>query len=67
MNVALLLQFVTPTPAVVTTLVPMFVLANPVLLEMEKLAAVRNRCLLFLVVTVRLLPFGLNIVYFNLC
>ena len=43
MNVALLLQFVTPKPAVVTTLAPMFVLANPVLMEMEKLAAVRNR------------------------
>ena len=51
MNVALLLQFVTPKPAVVTTLVPMFVRANPVLLEMEKLAAVRNGRVLLLVVT----------------
>ena len=51
MNVALLLHFVTPTPTVLTISVPMFVRAKPVLLEMEKLAAVRNGRVLLLVVT----------------
>ena len=49
MNVAFLLHFVTPKPIVLTRSVPMFVRANPVLLEMEKLAAVRNGRVLLLV------------------
>ena len=51
MNVAFLLLFVTPKPTVLTRSVPMFVRANPVLLEMEKLAAVRNGRVPLLVVT----------------
>ena len=51
MNVAFLLHSVTPKPIVLTRSVPLFVRANPVLLEMEKLAAVRNGRVLLLVVT----------------
>ena len=61
MNVALLLQFVTPKPIVLTISVPMFVRASPVLLEMEKLAAVRNRRVLLLVVTAHRIPFDVMV------
>ena len=61
MNVALLLRFVTPKPIVLTISVPMFVCASPVLLEMEKLAAVRNRRVLLLVVTGHRIPFDVMV------